>query len=76
MRCENDGLRWGKALFAIKSIIEEEMLEHIRYATVSKGAWDILDARFLKKNDMRLQLIENDLLIVKHGYLGINNFFT
>ncbi|PKI50428.1 hypothetical protein CRG98_029178 [Punica granatum] len=51
-----------KAMFAIKVSIEEDMLKHIRYATSPKEAYDILTARFAKKNDMRLQLLENELM--------------
>ena len=69
-------IKAGKAMFAIKTTIEEEMLEHIRYASTPKNAWDILATRFSKKNDMRLQLLENDLLAVRQGDLDINQYFT
>ena len=51
----NDALRkWrikaGKAMFALKTTIEEEMLEHIRDDKISKEAWDMFVMLFSKKN--------------------------
>ena len=54
-----------KTMFAIKTTIDEEMLEHIREAKTPKEAWDTFKALFSRKNDMRLQLLENELLSVK-----------
>ena len=51
-----------KALFAIKTSIEEEMLEHIRHVNTPKAAWDTFSTLFSKKNDVRLQLLENELM--------------
>ena len=48
----------GKAMFAIKTTIEEELMEHIKDATTPKEAWDSLALWFSKKNDARLQLLE------------------
>ena len=53
-----------KALFAIKTIIEEEMLEHIKHVNTPKAAWDTFSTLFSKKNDVRLQLLENELMLV------------
>jgi hypothetical protein len=58
------GLRRGntkaaKALLAIKTIIEEEMIEYIRDDATPKEAWDILEMKFSKKNDSCLQYLEN-----------------
>jgi hypothetical protein len=41
----------AKALLAIKTTIEEEMINHIRDASTPKEAWDILAMKFFKKND-------------------------
>ncbi|PKI56232.1 hypothetical protein CRG98_023427 [Punica granatum] len=49
-------IKTGKAMIHIKVSVEEDMLEHIVYATMPKESWDIIAARFAKKNDMRLQL--------------------
>ena len=57
-------IKAGKALFAIKTSIEEEMLEHIRHVSTSKAAWDTFSTLFSKKNDVRLQLLKNELMLV------------
>ena len=47
-------LKVDKALFAINTIIEDEILEHIRGVEIPKVAWDTFKALFSKKNDTRL----------------------
>ncbi|KAK5786832.1 hypothetical protein PVK06_041478 [Gossypium arboreum] len=39
-----------KAMFLLKSTVEEDVLEHIRDATTPKKAWDTLTMQFLSKN--------------------------
>lgn len=39
----------GKAMFAIKTTIDEEMLEHIRAVERPKAAWDTFKALFSRK---------------------------
>lgn len=51
-------------MFAIKTTIEEEMMEHIRNATTPKEAWDSLALWFSKRNDARLQLLKNELMSI------------
>lgn len=51
-------------MFALKTKIEEEMLEHIQEAKTPKEAWDALAACFSKKNNTKLQLIESELLLI------------
>lgn len=55
----------AKALFALKSTVEEDVLEHIKSSTTPKAAWDILAARHKKKSDTRLQLVENEFMSLK-----------
>lgn len=59
-------------MFAIKTIVDEEMLEPIRETNTPKEACDAL---FSRKNDMRLQFLENKLLLVKQNDLMINQYF-
>ena len=49
-------IKVGKAMFALKTTIEEEMLEHVREAKTSKEAWDTLVTLYSKKNAIRLFL--------------------
>ena len=57
-------IKAGKAMFVLKTTIEEEMLEHIRDAKTPKEAWDTFAKLFSKKNDTKLQLLESELLSV------------
>ncbi|KAL8132585.1 hypothetical protein AgCh_008168 [Apium graveolens] len=43
-----------KALFALKTRVEEDILEHIRDVSTPKEAWDILSKLFSKKNVSKL----------------------
>ena len=69
-------IKAGKALFAIKTSIEEEMLEHIRHVNTPKAAWDTFSILFSKKNDVRLQLLEKELMLVALRDMMITQYFT
>ncbi|KAK4351058.1 hypothetical protein RND71_030371 [Anisodus tanguticus] len=47
-------IRAGKAMFAIRTTVEDEMLEHIRPAKTPKEACYTFATLFTKKNDTRL----------------------
>lgn len=47
-------IKAGKTMFALKTTIEEDVLEHIRDAKTLKEAWDTFTNMFSKKNDTRL----------------------
>ncbi|KAG6485792.1 hypothetical protein ZIOFF_054357 [Zingiber officinale] len=68
-------IKAGKAMFALKITIEEEMLEHIRDAKTPKEVWDIFATLFSKKNDTRLQLLENELLSIARCDKTIAQYF-
>ncbi|KAG6476438.1 hypothetical protein ZIOFF_065679 [Zingiber officinale] len=68
-------IKAGKAMFALKITIEEEMLEHIRDAKTPKEVWDIFATLFSKKNDTRLQLLENELLSIAQCDKTIAQYF-
>ena len=59
-------------MFAIKITIEEEMMEHNIDVTTPKKAWDSLALRFSKKNDIRLQLLENELMPISQKVMAIS----
>uniref|UniRef100_A0A6V7QWY1 non-specific serine/threonine protein kinase n=1 Tax=Ananas comosus var. bracteatus TaxID=296719 RepID=A0A6V7QWY1_ANACO len=61
-----------KAMFVLKTTIEEELLEHIKEADTPKAAWDTLASLFSKKNDARLQLLENELVTIAQGNMMIS----
>ncbi|KAI3500109.1 hypothetical protein L1887_35925 [Cichorium endivia] len=68
-------IRAGKAMFALKTTVEEEMLEHIRDVKTPKEAWDTFVTLFSKKNDTRLQLLENELLSISQHDMTIAQYF-
>jgi hypothetical protein len=55
-------IKAGKAMFALKTTIEEDVLEHIRDAKTPHEAWNTFAKLFSKKNDTKLQQLESELL--------------
>ncbi|KAE8704559.1 tir-nbs resistance protein [Hibiscus syriacus] len=62
-------------MLALNTTIEEEMLEHIRDTKTPKEAWDTFVTLFSKKNDTRLQLLENELLLMPQHDMTIAPYF-
>ncbi|GJN30988.1 hypothetical protein PR202_gb19339 [Eleusine coracana subsp. coracana] len=69
-------IKVGKAMFVLKTTIEEDLVEHIRDAETPKEAWETLAKLFCKKNEARLQLLENELVGISQGTLSISQYFT
>ncbi|XP_076941063.1 uncharacterized protein LOC143610472 [Bidens hawaiensis] len=65
----------GKAMFVLKTTIEEELLDHIRDLATPKNAWDALTSLFSKRNDTKFQLLENELLSVSQKEMSIPQYF-
>ncbi|KAE8672542.1 tir-nbs resistance protein [Hibiscus syriacus] len=68
-------IKAGKSMFALKTTIEEEMLEHIRDAKTPKEAWDTFVTLFSKRNDTKLQLLENELLSMAQRDMAVAQYF-
>ncbi|KAE8736044.1 hypothetical protein F3Y22_tig00000218pilonHSYRG00253 [Hibiscus syriacus] len=68
-------IKAGKTMFALKTTIEEEMLEHIRDAKTPKEAWDTFVTLFSKRNDTKLQLLENELLSMAQRDMAVAQYF-
>ena len=68
-------IKAGKAMFALKTTVEEEMVDHIRDCKTPKEAWDTFVTLFSKKNDTRLQLLESELLSVSQRDMTIAQYF-
>ena len=64
-------IKAGKAMFVLKTTIEEDLLEHIRDAETPKEAWETLEKLFSKKNEARLQLLEKELSGISQDTLTI-----
>ncbi|XP_071718487.1 uncharacterized protein [Rutidosis leptorrhynchoides] len=78
---DNNGVlrKWrvkaGKAMFVLKTTVEEDVLEHIRDASTPKEAWDTFTKLFSKKNDTRLQFLESEMLSVTQKEMTIAQYF-
>lgn len=57
-------IKAGKAMFAINSTIEEEILQHIEKANIPNETWHPFIMIFSKKNNTWLQLLEIKLLLI------------
>ncbi|KAJ9556278.1 hypothetical protein OSB04_010892 [Centaurea solstitialis] len=68
-------IKAGKTMFTLKTTVEEEMLEHIRDEKTPKEAWDMFVTLFSKKNDTRLQLLENELLSISQRDMTVAQYF-
>ncbi|XP_076886109.1 uncharacterized protein LOC143535855 [Bidens hawaiensis] len=62
-------------MFILKTTVEDELLDHIRDLATPKLAWDALAALFSKRNDAKLQLLENELLFVSQKKQSIPQYF-
>ncbi|XP_076919398.1 uncharacterized protein LOC143580187 [Bidens hawaiensis] len=68
-------IKAGKAMFVLKTTVEDESLDHISEFKTPKEAWDALANLFLKKNDAKLKLLENELLCVNQREMTISQYF-
>ncbi|XP_076903563.1 uncharacterized protein LOC143558645 [Bidens hawaiensis] len=69
-------VKFGRAMFILKTTVEDELLENIRDLTTPKQSWDALAMLFSKRNDAKLQLLENELLSVSQKELSIPQYFN
>ncbi|KAJ0865146.1 putative RNA-directed DNA polymerase [Helianthus annuus] len=68
-------IKAGRAMFIIKTTVEEDILDHLQDIEYPKAAWDTLEALFSKKNDARLQMLEGELLTASQGDLSVSQYF-
>ncbi|KAG6505768.1 hypothetical protein ZIOFF_038133 [Zingiber officinale] len=67
--------RNAKAEFVLKRSISHEIFEHIMGCASAREIWDTLDRLFNKKNEARLQLLENELAVAKQDGMSCSEFF-
>ena len=65
----------AKAEFALKRSISSSIFEHVSRCTSASSIWQALDQLFNKKNEAKLQLLENELANAKPGESSISEFF-
>ncbi|KAG6512756.1 hypothetical protein ZIOFF_030885 [Zingiber officinale] len=68
--------RNAKAEFVLKRSISHEIFEHIMGCASAREIWDTLDRLFNKKNEARLQLLENELAVAKQDGMSCSEFFS
>ncbi|XP_074577527.1 uncharacterized protein LOC141833932 [Curcuma longa] len=67
--------RNAKAEFVLKRSISYEIFEHIMGCASAREIWNTLDHLFNKKNEARLQLLENELAVAKQDGMSCSEFF-
>ncbi|WZZ86518.1 hypothetical protein YC2023_115097 [Brassica napus] len=65
----------AKVEFALKKSISSSIFEHVSRCTSTNSIWQALDQLFNKKNEAKLQLLENELANAKQGESSISEFF-
>ncbi|KAD3336120.1 hypothetical protein E3N88_31639 [Mikania micrantha] len=68
-------IKAGKAMFVLKTTVEDDLLDHISTSISPKEAWDVLVELFSKKNDAKLQLLENELLSMNQREMMVSQYF-
>ncbi|GJY14422.1 integrase [Tanacetum coccineum] len=68
-------VKCGKALFALRTSISKEFIDHVRDITSPKEVWETLERLFSKKYTARLQFLENELAVSTQGGMSISEYF-
>lgn len=68
-------IKCGKALFALRTSISKEFIDHVRDVSSPKEVWETLERLFSKSNTARLQLLENELAMLTQGGMSISEYF-
>lgn len=68
-------IKCGKALFALRSSISKDFIDHVRDVSSPKEVWETLERIFSKKNTARLQLLENELASITQEGMSISEYF-
>ena len=68
-------IKCGKALFALRTSISKEFIDHVRDVNSPKDVWNTLERLFSKKNTARLQFLENELAMTKQEGMSISEYF-
>ncbi|KAJ0040751.1 hypothetical protein Pint_27243 [Pistacia integerrima] len=68
-------IKCGKTLFALRTSISKEVIDHVRDVSSPKEVWDTLEKLCTKNNLTRLRLLENELAMLKQGGMSISEYF-
>ncbi|XP_077215518.1 uncharacterized protein LOC143850093 [Tasmannia lanceolata] len=68
-------IKCGKPMFALRTSICKELIDHVREINTPKEVWDTLERLFKRKYTSRLQLLENELAGLIQGDMSISQYF-
>lgn len=63
-------------MYALTVTTEDEFLQQIKNAKALQEDWETLTSIFTKKNDVRLQRLENELLSISQRNMTISQYFS
>ncbi|OMO72230.1 Zinc finger, CCHC-type [Corchorus capsularis] len=63
-------------MYVLSVTIEDGFLHHIKDARTPKEAWDTLTTLLAKKNDAKLQQLENELLSISQQNMPVSEYFS
>lgn len=63
-------------MYALTVTTEDEFLQQIKNAKAPQEDWETLTLIFTKKNDARLQRLENELLSISQRNMTISQYFS
>lgn len=69
-------IKAGKAMYVLRTAVEDELFKYIREAATPKITWDTLTILFSKKNDACLHLLKSELMTISQASMMINYYFT
>lgn len=63
-------------MYVLSVTIEDGLLHHIKDARTPKEAWDTLTTLLAKKNNAKLQQLENELLSISQHNMSVSEYFS
>lgn len=68
-------IKFGKALFALRTSISKDFIDYVHDISSPKQVWETPEKLFTRKNTTRLQFLENELAMLKQGGISISKYF-
>lgn len=67
-------IKSGNTLFALRTSISKEYIEHVRDSTSPMEVWETLEKLSTRRNTSRLQYLENELAMTTQSTLSIEEY--
>ena len=68
-------IKFGSTIYVLSVIVEDEFLHRIKDCKTPSDAWGILETLFTKKNEAKLQQLENELMSIMQGDMMVSQYF-